>query len=1186
MMLLKILLFELRYRFNRPATYIYFGILFLMSFLFITTDVVQIGGSQGAVYRNSPFTINQTVLILNLFAAMICSAIMGVPIYRDFEHRFHEILFTTPISKFQYLLGRFLGSYIITVLVMSGTLVGIAVGSTMPYLDAEQLAPFHWSYYWQPFYTIILPNVLFMGAIFFTVGALSRNIFAIYVQGILFLVLYLLSDTLTGNIDNKLIASLLDPIGLSASSEITKFWTPAQRNELIIPIQGYLFYNRLLWVFIGILVFIINYRLFSFSAQPIRLGKKKVLESNQELILHKLQLPKTQQIFNFWGSVMQFWKIVRFESKLIFRSPIFFIIVLMGIFTAYLNISQDSAMYGIYTFPVTSKIIQTVADTFSLFFIIIITFYTGELIWRERNYKINQIADALPIKNYTLMLSKFFAMLMVLVVLNLMLMLTCIFLQTASGYTNYQITTAFKYLFLEGFPSYIFLVMFAFFVHALVNNKFLGHTIVILTYIINIALVSNGFEHNLYLLGETPSITLSDMNGFGHFMEAINWFHIYWLLIGTSLMVLATQLWVRGTDYNFSSRIKIANQRFNVRSKLIFTSLILICITCGSYIYYNTTQLNIYFPKNEQRAYMAAFERKYKKFEKTLQPRIISVNNQVDIFPLERTVKIKGQWWLKNKHQQNVDTIILNLEEAFNIHHKEVELSIATKILVSNDTLGFYMFKLLKPLMPGDSMQIIFSYDIVHHGFENAFQQKDIVYNGSFFNSSFFPSFGYHAEMEISNNDDRKKENLPKKPLTAAITDSSKYNNSYISDDADWINFETIVSTTENQIAIAPGYLQKEWKVKNRRYFHYKMNAPILNFYAYLSAEYQVKKDHWQDVNIEIYYQKGHEYNIDRMIVGIKHALIYYTKNFGPYQHKQARIIEFPAYASFAQAFPNTIPYSESIGFILDINDPNTIDAVYYVTAHEMAHQWWAHQVIGAPVDGMTVFSETMSQYSALMVMKKQFGKEKMKKFLAYELDKYQSDRGREREKEQPLLFNQNQPYLHYNKGSVVMYALQDLIGEEKVNLAARNFIEKYKFKAAPYPNALDFYSFIQAETPDSLKQMVDDLFLRITVFNNSCKKATVKETNDKKYLVTVELELQKFYADSVGNEKLTPLNDWIDIGAVDENEHLLYSTKVKATQNKMTYQFLINKKPYKAGIDPLNQLIDKDGDDNLVKVN
>jgi hypothetical protein len=827
-----------------------------------------------------------------------------------------------------------------------------------------------------------------------------------------------------------------------------------------------------------------------------------------------------------------------------------------------------------------------VAETFSLFFIIIITFYTGELVWRERNHKISQIADALPIKNNTLMLSKFFAMLLVLVVLNLMLMFTCISLQTIAGYTKYEIATALKYLFLEGFPSYIFLVMFSFFVHTLVNNKFLGHTIVILTYIVNIALVSNGFEHKLYLLGETPSITLSDMNGFGHFMEAIHWYHLYWLFIGSGLMLIAAMCWVRGTDFSFKSRVNLASQRFNLSSKLVLTSLVLISITCGSYIYYNTTQLNLYLPKNEQRAYIAAFERKFKKYEKTLQPRIVSVYNQVDIFPFERTVKIKGQWWLKNKNQQAVDTIIYNLEEAFNTHNKVINFSIASQKIVSNDSMGFYMIKLQKPLMPGDSMQFNFSYDVIHQGFENEFQQNDIVYNGTFFNSSFFPSFGYNSDIEIRNNDERKKENLPKRKLSAAITDSSKYNNTYISNDADWINFETTVSTVQNQIAVAPGYLQKEWISKGRKYFHYKMDAPILNFYAYLSAEYQVKKDKWNDVNIEIYYQKGHEYNIDRMIVGIKHSLAYYTKNFGPYQHKQARIIEFPAYASFAQAFPNTIPYSEGIGFILNINDPKTIDAVYYVTAHEMAHQWWAHQVIGAPVDGMTVFSETMSQYSALMVMKKQFGKEKMKKFLAYELEKYQTERGREREKEQPLLFNQNQPYLHYNKGSVAMYALQDLIGEEKVNLAAKNFIEKYKFKGAPYPNAIDFYSYIVAQTPDSLKQMVNDLFVRITIFNNSCKKATVKEIENKKYLVTVDLELQKFYADSVGNERLTALNDWIDVGAVDENDHLLYSTKLKVVKNKMSYQFVIDKKPFKAGIDPLNQLIDKDGDDNLVKVN
>jgi len=120
------------------------------------------------------------------------------------------------------------------------------------------------------------------------------------------------------------------------------------------------------------------------------------------------------------------------------------------------------------------------------------------------------------------------------------------------------------------------------------------------------------------------------------------------------------------------------------------------------------------------------------------------------------------------------------------------------------------------------------------------------------------------------------------------------------------------------------------------------MDSPILHFYAFQSARYQIKRDSWKGVNIEIYYHKGHEYNLDRMIESIKSSLAYYTENFSPYQHRQVRIIEFPRYASFAQSFPNTIPFSESIGFIakMDKDDPESIDVPFYVTAHEVAHQW------------------------------------------------------------------------------------------------------------------------------------------------------------------------------------------------------------------------------------------------------
>ena len=198
-----------------------------------------------------------------------------------------------------------------------------------------------------------------------------------------------------------------------------------------------------------------------------------------------------------------------------------------------------------------------------------------------------------------------------------------------------------------------------------------------------------------------------------------------------------------------------------------------------------------------------------------------------------------------------------------------------------------------------------------------------------------------------------------------------------------------------------------------------------------------------QDVAIEIYYHRGHEYNLDRMIEAIKASLDYYTKNFSPYQHRQVRIIEFPRYATFAQSFPNTIPYSEAIGFVarVDPDDPEDIDYPYYVTAHEVAHQWWAHQVIGGNVQGSTVMSETLSQYSALMVMKRKYGAEQMRRFLRYELERYLIGRTTERKKELPLALNENQGYIHYNKGSLVMYALQDYLGEDCVNQALANYL-------------------------------------------------------------------------------------------------------------------------------------------------
>ena len=248
--------------------------------------------------------------------------------------------------------------------------------------------------------------------------------------------------------------------------------------------------------------------------------------------------------------------------------------------------------------------------------------------------------------------------------------------------------------------------------------------------------------------------------------------------------------------------------------------------------------------------------------------------------------------------------------------------------------------------------------------------------------------------------------------------DSYYRNINLFTSDSEWITFHTVVSTSSDQIAIAPGYLKREWTQSGRRYFEYSMgDTRINNFFSFLSGRFNVKRDHWNGVAIEIYYLQGHEYNIDRMIESTKSGLDYYQRSFGPYQFRQFRVLEFPRYRQFAQSFPNTVPYSEAIGFIQRVKKPDDIDLLYFVTAHELAHQWWGHQLIGSATQGSNMMSETLAEYSALKVLERRYGPDMLHKQLRHELDGYLRGRGGETRHEPPLVLVQREPYVWYQRG-------------------------------------------------------------------------------------------------------------------------------------------------------------------------
>ncbi|HYM85798.1 MAG TPA: M1 family aminopeptidase, partial [Pseudoxanthomonas sp.] len=470
--------------------------------------------------------------------------------------------------------------------------------------------------------------------------------------------------------------------------------------------------------------------------------------------------------------------------------------------------------------------------------------------------------------------------------------------------------------------------------------------------------------------------------------------------------------------------------------------------------------------------------------------------------------------------------------------------------------------------------------------------QQQIVENGSFVNNRMFPSFGYTEDAQIEDRNERRKRGLGEPTRMPKLEDEAARANTYLTDDADWIDFKTTICTAPDQIALAPGYLKREFNREGRRCFSYEMDRPMLDFYAYLSARWEVKKGMYKDIPIEVYYDEKHPYNVDRMIESVQKSLAYYEANFTPYQHRQVRIIEFPGYSSFAQAFANTIPYSESIGFIADLRKKEDIDYVFYVTAHEIAHQWWAHQVIGANVQVATVLSESLAQYSALMVMEQEYGRGQMRQFLKTELDRYLGGRGGERLEELPLYKVENQQYIHYQKGSLVFYRLREELGEAAVNRALKKFLQTKSYQTAPYTTSAELLGFIRAEARPDQQDMITDLFEKISFYDNRVEEATAKKLADGKYEVTLKLHAAKRYADGKGKETAGKLDDWAEVGVFgrgtsgeERDEKVLYLQRQHVTTGNPTVTVVVDGVPYEAGFDPYNKLIDRVSSDNRKKV-
>ncbi len=1193
-MMYEIFKFEILYRVKRADTYIFF--LFVFLFSIVGVDFIYGGTDLGPVKRNAPLIIAKTMGVISGISMMVTSLIMGVPILRDFEYEMESLMFVNPIKKRDYLLGRFLGSFVILTFIFTALIWGNAVGEMMPWRNPDDLLPFDLMTYVQPYFTVVLPILFFGATLFFVTGALSKKLIVVYTQGLFTFVLFML----TKSIENRTIAAILDPFSLTTLSELTQHWTPMELNTQLMPLTGVLLYSKLFWLLIGTLIFAFGYHRFQFQvvSNSSKKKRKAVEIASVETSNFNNQLPVVQVASGIKSQITQLFQHAWFHFTAILKEVSFWAIVISAMVIILINSISLGTTFGVDSYPATYFIVEELLEMSVYFFIIVMVFYSGELIWKERGSKLDLIYDALPSNNAINLLGKFIALAFTYMVIMLSLILAGIIFQSTHGYYKFELDVYFISFFGDLLPFLLMYTFISFFIHVVVNKKFVGYILVLTFFISSIALRQLGYDHNLYSFGGGNIGTYSHMNGYGHFMAPFLWVKSYWFVFCGLLMLVTTLFLVRGTETRFKIRLKQATQR--ITPGVVKTALVglLLFIGLGSYIFYNTDVLNKRWSDTEENELRAGYEQQLKQFEQIPQPKLVDVNLVVELYPTSRSYTAEGAYILVNQSNNEIKEVHIQKLIDTQVALEYLEFDAPTTLNEKYLAFDYYVYELKEALQPGDSLQLKFKQVFTTKGFESGRSNMKILNNGTFFNNKDFPTIGYSNKYELRSGADREAAGLEPRKGMANGDDVFELKNGVNGDDGYTINFEMVIGTAADQTAIAPGKLVNSWKKENRAYFHYKMDGPMINFYSVVSARYEVVKDTWTPktdslgtpVDLEIYYHKGHDYNLKRMFTAMKKSFDYYSSNFSSYQYQQMRIMEFPRYSSFAQSFPNTVPFSETLGFVLDIDDSKDVDMAFYVTAHELAHQWWGLQVVASNVEGRLFILETLSQYSALMVLKEQYGEDKVVQFIKGQLDSYSRSRKSGDSSEPSLALVQKQDHIYYNKGAVNMFILQEKIGEEQVNLALKRFVKDWNafdpnFSKQRYATSADLLDYIYNVTPDALKNTVHELLETVTTYDVALKKAELLEKTDSNYELKLTIALKKWQLNAKGKAIAKIPNTKVTIAVygldAEGKEVILKKQLVQMDTEQLKLSIICNSKPNKVVLDPTSQLLDTNRDNS-----
>lgn len=1117
--------FELKYWFRNPLLFF----LLFCYFGFTLLAILGTGGffdgpisSSGNVrLLNTPFELTKNSFFFTKALLFIVAMVLSSSLIRDYKNKTHSILYTFPISGSYYLNGKFgSGLFVLltaALLTFSGMLLGeLFLGESNP-----KIGEFHLSGYLVLLGVYVLPTLFIVGSFIFVAVGFTRNRFAGFIVVFLFILFQELLKYVVFNTPNAM--ALLDPLGQYAFQWTTNSWDFAMKNGTGLPFSWMVVFNRIIWMALAVSALAFYYYKFNFQFDAIwNLRKKPTANKLRGSIPDpSSRLAELHFDFSLSGKWRSFFGLLWFDFRSIVGSWMFILLSGLGVITVLFMQLKVTNTGEFNLLPITRIILHGPLLLYSLILIFCTFLFSSSLVYKSKQHNMDALVDATPTSNWQLFGSKIGAIALVQIIQLFLFLMVCLGIQIYNGYYHFEIGLYFYHLFILIFPVLLVWNVAAHFSHTLAPNIFLSLFLLIGLWLASQSMEQLGISTWLLKFNLRPNLIYSDLNGYGAGLDGYFLLTGYWLLMGLLLVVGIYLFWNRGSFHHWTERWARLKSRWSPTVLGISILLSAVLGWMGFQIYQEeTADQSSGISQINRTVYLKQYKENWEKYNELLLPKIKTIDLQIDLFPSENRFSLQGQYSICNESGKGIDTILIRT--GFD-EQSSINWDGKAQLILADSSLKSYLYVLEKPLAPKDSIDLFFEVQSIPNS--QFLLNSGVLTNGTFIKHDILPRIGYQFY----------ENELP-------ISDLKAKKHCFYHRDADLVQIQTDISTTSDQIAIAPGQLISKTKKEDRIQYQYKTTHPINFSFSFHSGNFEVKKERYQEVEIEVYHAKGHQHNTQQMIEGVKAALQYNTANLGPYPYQHLRIIEFPHTAGdySATLIANNVPSSEVLFAINSEAMKGKINLPFYVMAHELTHQWFGNQVMPAGAEGAKMLTESLTEYLTLRIYSDHFGKKVALEFLKKQHNRYNSGRKREKAMERPLnKVLEHQQYIAYGKGAILFNHLDHLLGRQKMNEILKAYLTKFGGVPTEYPTTLDFINLMKSKTPAYQHALIDELLKGQNYYNNQMISVKKIAPNQLELKVNIEKKTPDPSASSLSDSTS------FEVGQLDSNGNLLGTSEV-----------------------------------------